>query len=70
MIETIGHLKQTGMRGPVCIAVHGILAGTAFRDLIAAGAAKVVTANTVPHETNCVDIPRILAQGANEMRKP
>ncbi|MBX9823636.1 MAG: ribose-phosphate pyrophosphokinase [Xanthobacteraceae bacterium] len=67
MTETIGHLKQSGMRGPVCIAVHGIFAGTAFRDLEAAGAAEIVTTNTVPHETNRIDITGLLAQGIREM---
>ena len=67
MIETIGHLKREGMPPPVCIAVHGIFAGDAFSDLVAAGAGKVVTTNTVPHATNAIDVTGLLAQGVREV---
>jgi len=63
MIETIGHLKREGMQPPVCVAVHGIFAGSAFSDLVAAGAGRVVTTNTVSHATNAIDITGLLAQG-------
>lgn len=63
MIETIGHLKREGMQPPVCVAVHGIFAGSAFSDLVAAGAGRVVTTNTVPHATNAIDITGLLTQG-------
>jgi ribose-phosphate pyrophosphokinase len=63
MIETIGHLKREGMQPPVCVAVHGIFAGSAFSDLVAAGAGRVVTTNTIPHATNAIDITELLAQG-------
>jgi ribose-phosphate pyrophosphokinase len=63
MIETIGHLSRQGMRPPVCIAVHGIFAGDAFSDLVAVGAEKVVTTNTIPHTTNSIDVTALLAHG-------
>ena len=61
MIETIGHLKREGMQPPACIAVHGTFVGDAFSDLVAAGAYKVVTTNTIPHETNAIDVTALLA---------
>ncbi|NQV22685.1 MAG: ribose-phosphate diphosphokinase, partial [Rhodospirillales bacterium] len=63
MIETVSHLKAVGMTAPVCIAVHGIFAGNALRDLVAAGASRVVTCNTIPHQTNAIDVTPLLAQG-------
>jgi ribose-phosphate pyrophosphokinase len=63
MIETIGHLKREGMRPSVCVAVHGVFVGSAASDLMAAGAGKVVTTNTIPHETNAIDVIALLAQG-------
>lgn len=63
MIETIGHLSRQGMRPPVCIALHGIFAGNAVSDLVAAGADKVATTNTIPHATNTIDVTALLAQG-------
>lgn len=63
MIETVSHLKAVEMTAPVCIAVHGIFAGNALRDLVAAGASRVVTCNTIPHQTNAIDVTPLLAQG-------
>lgn len=63
LIETIGHLKREGMRPPICVAVHGIFAGTAASDLMAAGAGKVITTNTIPHVSNAIDVTTLLAQG-------
>jgi len=62
MIETVGHLKRLGMRAPVCVGVHGIFAGAAFRDLNLAGTSQVVTTNTVVHESNAIDVAEILAE--------
>ncbi len=67
MIETVGHLKDSGMRPPVCVAVHGIFAGTAYEDLEAAGACRIVTTNTVPHPSNVIDISDLLADSARSL---
>jgi ribose-phosphate pyrophosphokinase len=56
MIETVGHLKKAGMRPPVCIGVHGVFADQAYQDLLDSGVAKVVTCNTIPHESNAIDL--------------
>lgn len=56
MIETVGHLKKAGMRPPVCIGVHAVFAEHAYQDLLDSGAAKVVTCNTIPHESNAIDL--------------
>ena len=68
MIETIGQLKREGMRPPLCIAVHGIFADNAFGDLMAAGAARVVTTGTVPHVTNAIDVTALLAHGIRAVK--
>ena len=60
MIETVGHLKKAGMKTPVCIGVHAVFAGNAYEDLEKAGA-EVVTCNTIPHESNRIDLSSILA---------
>lgn len=56
MIETVGHLKKTGLRPPVCIGVHGVFSDQAYQDLLDSGIAKVVTCNTIPHESNAIDL--------------
>lgn len=65
MIETVSHLKAAGMPPPICVAVHGIFADNAFGDLVAAGSGRVVTTNTVAHESNAIDITPHLAQGVS-----
>jgi ribose-phosphate pyrophosphokinase len=56
MIETVKHLKDFGMKAPICIGVHGVFAGNAYQDLLGSGVEKVVTCNTIPHVTNGIDI--------------
>jgi ribose-phosphate pyrophosphokinase len=63
MIETLCHLRRGRMQPPVCIAVHGIFADDALNELMAAGAGKIVTTNTVPHVTNAIDVTTLLVQG-------
>jgi ribose-phosphate pyrophosphokinase len=67
MIETIGHLARVGMRPPVCVGVHGIFAGNAYAELLDAGATRMVTTNTVAHETNRIDVAEILAEATTGM---
>lgn len=64
MIETIGHLRRAGFRPPVCIGVHAVFAKHAYQDLLAAGAASVVTCNSIPHPSNRIDVMPLLAEGA------
>jgi ribose-phosphate pyrophosphokinase len=47
--------------------VHGLFAGNAHADLDAAGAGRIVTCNTVLHETNAIDISAPLAASVAEM---
>jgi ribose-phosphate pyrophosphokinase len=49
------------MRPAICVAVHGVFAGNAYSELLQAGAGRVVTCNTVPHECNAIDVTDLLA---------
>jgi ribose-phosphate pyrophosphokinase len=60
MIETIGHLKYAGMKPPICIGVHAVFANNAFEEIKNAGAKEVITCNTIPHESNRIDISDLL----------
>lgn len=64
MMETIGHLKRAGMKKPVCIGIHGIFANNAYADLLNAGA-QVVTCNTIPHESNGIEIDEVISSSIN-----
>ena len=61
MIAAAGHLKEAGMKPPVCIGVHAVFAGDGYEALQQAGAGKIVTCNSIPHETNDIDLSRLLA---------
>lgn len=60
MIETAKELRRRAMRKPVCVGVHGIFADDAFAELERAGAATIVTCNTVNHPTNAINVCGLL----------
>jgi ribose-phosphate pyrophosphokinase len=62
MIETIGHLAGAGYAAPVCIGVHAVFAGNAYKELQQAGAARIVTCNTISHPSNEIDLVPALGQ--------
>jgi ribose-phosphate pyrophosphokinase len=62
MIETVKHLRSAMARAPLCIAVHPIFTGSAYEDLMAAGAAQIVSCNTINHVSNAIDVHPMLAQ--------
>lgn len=67
MLATIAHLRSAGLRPPVCLAVHGIFADAADKALLDAGAARVVTCNTIPHPTNAIDVTPMLGEACSEL---
>lgn len=56
MVEAVHLLRNAGRAAPVCVGVHGIFAGDAFGALSAAGAARIVTVNTIAHVSNAIDV--------------
>lgn len=60
MIETTEHLKRAGMKPPVCIGVHAVFAGNSYEDLKKSGASRIITCNTIQHESNEIDISKLL----------
>ena len=70
MIETMGHLKKAGMKKPVCIGVHAVFSGNAYIGLLEAGAARVVTCNTIPHESNGIDLSGLYLDFIEKFEKP
>lgn len=60
MIETVGHLKNVGMKPPICIGVHAVFADNAFKELESVGVERIITCNTIQHTTNAIDISDLL----------
>lgn len=67
MSETIGHLHQAGLAPPVCIGVHALFAGDAYRHLSSAGVERIVTTDTVSHETNAIGVGHALAEAVADL---
>jgi ribose-phosphate pyrophosphokinase len=67
MAAAIGALRAQGFAPPVCIGVHAIFAGDALETLRAAGAARIVTSNTVQHPTNAIDAAPAVAQALRDI---
>jgi len=60
MIETVEHLNAAAMKKSVCIGVHPIFAGDAYQNLLNAGVEKIISCNTIVHESNAIDISDLL----------
>ncbi|QBC31904.1 ribose-phosphate diphosphokinase [Pandoraea sp. XY-2] len=67
MVATVEALVRAGFGNPICIAVHGLFDGISVDDLLAAGAGRVVTANTVPHASNAIDVTPALAEALRDL---
>jgi ribose-phosphate pyrophosphokinase len=60
MNVAIARLRERGFAQITCIATHGIFADDSYKKMIASGAVQIVTANTIPHPTNGLDITPLL----------
>lgn len=66
-VATIEHLLAQGSPAPVCAFVHGVFADGALSALRAAGASRIVTCNTIIHETNAIDVSTLLASASRSL---
>lgn len=62
MATTVRELVAMGFTAPVCVGVHPVFAGDALAVLRQAGAARIVSCNTLPHPTNAIDVTTALAE--------
>ena len=68
MIETVGQLRRAGLSAPICIGVHAVFSAGSYDQLLAAGAARVVSCDTIPHASNAIGLARDLASAMNSVR--
>jgi len=62
MIETVKEAKRLKAKRVYCMCVHGILADNAYQKLKKAGAAGIISTNTVKNKTNRIDVSGIIAK--------
>ena len=67
LIEAVTRLRRPGSAEPVCIVVHGLFADASDRTLLDMGAGRVVSANSIPHATNAIDLAGELVPAIQRM---
>jgi ribose-phosphate pyrophosphokinase len=60
MIEALSQLKKQACKPAVCVGIHGVFAPGAY-DALKAASSRIVTTNTIPHETNAIDVTPLLS---------
>ena len=62
MVEATRRLVAAGSAPPTCVAIHAVFADSVGDELRAAGATRIVTCNTIAHESNEICISAALAE--------
>ena len=70
MEVAIRQLIALGFAAPVVLCVHGVFADDAFERLQAAGAARIVTTNSVPHSSSAVDLSDVISSAIAGFLQP
>jgi ribose-phosphate pyrophosphokinase len=56
IIETLHQLARLGLAPAICIGIHAVFADQACESILAAGAARVVTCDTIRHASNGISV--------------
>ncbi len=64
MIEATRQLRAAGSAAPMCVAIHAVFADTVLDELMSAGAAGIVTCDTIAHASNRICVVDPLAEAA------
>jgi ribose-phosphate pyrophosphokinase len=64
MVRAIERLRMQGTTPPVCIVIHAVFADNAYKEILMAGAARVVSTDTIVHPSNSIGIAPLLADFA------
>lgn len=64
MIEATRQLRAAGTAAPMCVAIHAVFADSVLDELMSAGAAGIVTCNTIVHASNRICVAEHIADAA------
>ena len=67
MIETAISLQKNGFLTAIGVGVHGLFAGQAYEEMIAAGMKAVYCSDSIAHKTSVITLAPLLAQGVKTM---
>ena len=68
MVAAVRHVMAQGLNPPVCVGVHAVFAGDAHDALLAAGAARVITTDSIPHPSNGISVHQAIANAVASRR--
>lgn len=68
MARAVIRLIEAGCKAPVCIVIHAVFAGDAEPAIRSAGAADIVSTDTIEHATNRITIAPALAAGVEKLQ--
>lgn len=69
MVLAVTRIREAGLSAPVCLGVHAVFSPDALPALREAGAARIVTGNTIAHETNGIDVAPLVARAIESIHK-
>ena len=62
MGETLVHLRASGLdSSAICLVIHAVFSGDAYAHLLASGASRIVSTDTIPHASNQISTAGVLA---------
>jgi len=64
MIEATRQLRAAGVAAPLCVAIHAVFADNVLDDLVNAGAAGIVSCDTIAHASNKICVAESIAAAA------
>lgn len=64
MIEATRQLRAAGSAAPMCVAIHAVFADRVLDELMSAGAAGIVTCDTIAHASNRICVADHIAEAA------
>jgi ribose-phosphate pyrophosphokinase len=64
MIEATRQLRAAGSAAPMCVAIHAVFADSVLDELMSAGAAGIVTCDTIAHASNRICVAEHIAHAA------
>jgi ribose-phosphate pyrophosphokinase len=61
IVETLRQLARLGLAPATCIGIHAVFADQACEKILAAGAARIVTCDTIRHPSNGISVVEAVA---------
>ena len=68
MLESVKSLKNMGYTDISCLAIHGIFANQIDQNLLELGVKNIVTTNSISHQSNQIDLSKLIYSAIKEMK--